>query len=595
VADFVLASGGRPAIASRTDSRQSFLWSLLIGLTCLILLYPFEPRSDPVPILAPDLFPSLTAFGIIFYAWTLVLMTLLLSDRRSERNDWRFLFLVVVGALVFRGFWNIKVPLLGQAYQHANAAEAWLMIGRIAPHPAAAYLDWPGVSLEIMTLSEIAGLNMVLAVAAISLFLTATIGIATYVLMRRILGRGFYAAVAALLVIFGNLASIVYLTAGPATIPLVVLFLALLFRSGGQTSGPADAVSLISLAGAAVTHFHSAMHFFFLALGALVLRLGGKARPSDRTSPIVLFLMFAVPIAWLLFWAVTALAWLSRESWALISHPLDIIRKQAGVYTVAQANFGEVVPMWYRLTRLIWLGLLYAPAAIIWPAMLWRWRSLQPNDRTMVGAFLGLAVLGVLSGWVSPRGFGELLRSLTYVPFFTAPLIFLWLRGVGRMVRRAGILLLIAVTSVFALPTFMANNHRVNMLAPYESERAAGRWLSLQYKTGGGVHVFLTHPLFGTIQSHLLDASYQADREAESTGYTGESRWNAIDQLLDAFLAPRGPQPRFFIHSMKIAIVSNLTFNLPLDDPRWGRIPARLSAASHKVYDNGPLHVYAGE
>jgi hypothetical protein len=159
----------------------------------------------------------------------------------------------------------------------------------------------------------------------------------------------------------------------------------------------------------------------------------------------------------------------------------------------------------------------------------------------------------------------------------------------------AGIILVIAVAGVFALPTFMANNHRVNMLAPYESERSVGRWLSLQYKTGGGVRVFLTHPLFETIQSHLLEASFQGDREAESTGYTGDSRWNAIDKLLDGFQAPGGIQPKFFIHSMKIAIVTNLTFSVPIDDPRWGFIPARLSAASHKVYDNGPLQVFAGE
>jgi hypothetical protein len=567
----------------------------LIGLTGLILLYPVELRPNPLPILAPEIFPSLTAFGIVFYVWTFVLMTLLLSDRRSEGNHWRFLFLVVVAALVIRGFWNIKVPLLGQAYQHANAAEAWLMIGRILPHPAAAYLDWPGVSLEIMVLSQIAGLKVVSAVTAISLFLTVTIGIATYVLMRHILGHGFYAALAALLVIFGNLASIVYLTAGPAAIPLVVLFLALLLRPGGLSSGPANTVSLILLAGAAVTHFHSAMHFFFFTLGVLVLGLGAKGRSFERISPNVFFLMFAVPVAWLLLWAVTALAWLSRESWAFISQPFEIIRTQTGVFTVAQANFGEVVPMWYRLTRLMWLGSLYAPAAIIWPAMLWRRRSLQPGDRTLVGASLGLAVLGVLSGLASPRGFGELLRSLTYVPFFTAPLIFLQLRGAGRMVRRAAILLLIAVAGVFALPTFMANNHRVNMLAPYESERAAGRWLSLQYRTGSGIRVFLTHPLFAAIQSYLLDASFQGDREAESTGYSGESRWNAIDKLLDGFQAAGGARPKFFIHSMKIVIVTNLTFSVPTDDPRWESIPARLSAESHQVYDNGPLQVYAGE
>jgi hypothetical protein len=576
-------------------SRQSLLWLVLIALTGLILLYPIEPRSDPVPILAPDIFPNLAAFGVIFYAWTFVLLTLLLTDRRSEGDDIRGMFLVVVGALVFRGFWNIKVPLLGQAYVHVNAAEAWLMMRRIAPHPAAAYIDWPGVSLQIMTLSQITGLKAVPTVAVISVLLTATIGIATYFLMRQILGPGFYAALAGLLVIFGNVASIVYLTAGPAAIPLVVLFLALLLSHGRLSSRPANTVCLVLLAGAAVTHLHSAMHFFFFTLGALILWIGAKARPPDRVSNIVFSLMFAVPVAWLLFWAVTALVWISQGTWVFISQPLDIIRRLTGVYTVGEANFGEANPMWYRLTRFVWLSLLYTPAAIIWPAMLWRWRSLKPGNRTLVGAFLGLAVLGVLSGLASPRGFGELLRSLTYMPFFTSPLIFLQLRSSRRTVRRAGVLLVIVVAGVFALPTFMANNHRVNMLAPYESERAAGRWLSLLYKTGSGVQIFLTHPLFGTIQSHLPDATYRGDREAESTGYTGESRWNAIDRLLDGFLAPGGARPKFFVHSMKIAIVTNLTFSVPIDHPRWELIPARLSATSHKVYDNGPLQVYAGE
>jgi len=584
-----------------SDARRGLLaiwvpWGSVLGLTILLLVYPIELRGDPVPRFSPDLFPDLRLFGAVLYAWTAALLALLWWRTPALAARWHGGALVMLAGLVLRAFWNIKIPVQGQAYMHINAARAWEALGHIKRHPAGSYFDWPGVSLVYSAVSQTTGLSSDWAAGALGVFISVAMALAAYVLFLAILPTPRWAAIAAVLVVAGNPASIMYLTAGPMAIVLVVLFLVVLFHRDGLTPASRVATALLLLAGTSVLHFHSAMHFFFFLGAVWCWQWLRRVQPAAalQSTFVVTLVIFAIPLAWLMLWGFNAFVWVTRAGWTFLSYPLDLWAKLTGLYTVQQSNFGEVVPGWYRSTRLFWLGLLYVPGGLLWLLSLRRWRKLAFPEGELVAAFTGLAVLSLLSGLLSPRGFGELLRGLTYVPFLTVPVLLLFLHRLPRRGATAAVLALTAVVGALALPTFLANNHRASMLAPLRTEYAVGRWLASMYGTGRGVQVFLTHPILGAVQRSLLEASFTTDREAESTGYASESRWDALDRLLTAFAeTSRAAPTAFFIHSPKIVVVSNLTYSIPVDDPRWARIAGRLSERYPEVYTNGVAEVYA--
>jgi hypothetical protein len=577
-------------------NRTKFYWALWmagIGVTAFLLAFPITLRQDNVPHYSPDLFPNLGLFGVVLYTWAAIIAILLRWPVSPAR--WHGAGVILLVGLVQRAFWNFKIPVQGQAYVHVNAALAWQALGHVLRHPAGAYFDWPGVSLLYAALSDSTGRNGDWAAGALGVFISLVMALAAYVYFLAVLPTPGSATLSAVLAVVGNPASIMYLTAGPVAMVLVVMFLILAFRRDGLSRPAAVGVALILLTGISIIHFHSAMHIVAFSAALWTWQwLRGRRESVVPERSLQTLLLFTIPVAWLMLWGFGAFVWVAQAAWAFFSHPIDLWTKLSGVHTIEQSNFGEVVPEWYRLTRLAWLGLLYLPGGIIWLGAVRRWRSLAFPEGELAAIFAGLGVLSLASGFVSPRGFGELLRGLTYVPFFTVPLLILfYLRWPGKMAT-AATLILTVVTTVLTLPTFLANNHRAGILAPLRGEYAVGQWLSTMYGAGRGVHVFLTHPLLGPLQRSLLDASFTTDQEAESTGYVSQSRWEALDSLLEVFAAsPRTTVATFFVHSPKIIIVSNMTYSIPVDDSRWSQMAARLTDRYDAVYVNGVVDVYA--
>lgn len=590
------------AVSSANQTRRKTLWRPLVpwrlplwfaflGFTASLLTYPVDLKLGS---LSPEIIPNLHLFGAMFYLWAAALVVLLFTPSDEGTARWERLALVVIAALVFRGFWGIIVPIQGQAYVHVTATKVWQGLGHVVRHPAAGYIEWPGVSLAISVLSQIAGLELIPSVAILTVLIAIVIGIASYVFLLGVLKSSLSASLASLLIIAGNLAMIIYLTAGPTTIVFVVLFLAILFQEGGLRSSSRILVALLLLTAATVTHFHSAMHFFFILLGlwAPAMLRWRQAEPGLPINTVTLFPI--IPVAWIMFWGLSAFIWVSWGSRALFADPISVWERLAGVFTAAQSNFGESAPRWYSLTRLLWLVLLYAVGGLIWLWSLVKFRRLGPTETRLAAGLSGLVLMNVLGSLVSPRGFGELLRGLTYAPFFTAPFLLLFLHQLKARVRKAALLGLAAVLFALSLPTFLAADLRISILTPYQTEYSVGEWLQSIYGTGRGLNVFLTHPIFGTTLFYLLDATYLTDREAESSGYTRESRWQAMDELLVQFeRSSQGGKSGLFIHSPRMAVVTWMNFGIPVDHPRWGEMTDWLSRRSNGVYHNGPIRIYA--
>lgn len=603
------------------------LWFILLGFTVLILIYPVGLRLTPTVLWSADIFPNLPIFATLFYLWALVLMILLFVTSDGRKVKWERMVLVAIASLVLRGFWNIIVPVQGQAYSHATATKIWQNFGRVIPHPGVGgYINWPGVSLINYILSQITGLELFSSIAILTIFIAVIIGVITYVFMLGLLKSTFSASLASLLIILGNLALVIYHTAGPTAIIFVVLFLVMLFKEKGINSPSSLTVVLILLMGAVVTHLPSAANLFFFFLGIYILALLKRRQFEFKPSITILFLLFIIPFAWSSYWTPSTFRELSQWSVTglprnpavssapsiappiitslpvtsapqIVASPVNSlpIRKWFnGAFTMWKANFGEIAPLWYRLIRLFWLVLLYIIGGLLWVWNLKKFRRLSSVESKLSTVFFGLVMMNVLSSLVSPRGSGELQRGLTYIPFFTVPLLMLFLYRLKPVITKVAIAGLTAMLITFCLPTFLATNPRINILNPHLTEYLASKWLHSLYGTGQRLDIFVTHPMAMSFTFHLFDARITTDHEAESAGYTQESRWRAMYELINNYTsATQNENPSFFIDSPKMAVVSAMSFGILVDHPHWKEITGYLSNKNRQIYDNGPIQIYA--
>lgn len=585
---------GTVATGSINPWLKKLLWVVFLGITAFLLAYPVNLRSEDYLVWSPDIFPNLPLFGTLFSLWAALLLMLAFTPTSEGSAKWERLALVVVAALVFRGFWGIIAPIQGQAFAHVISDKIWQNLGQIAYHPSAAYIDWPGVSAITIGLSQFTGLELATTVAILTVFIVIVVGIGSYLFLLAVLQSSLAACLASFLIIAGNLTMVIYLTAGPCAMVFVVLPLAMLFQKESLATPPRILVTIILLMAAAITHFHSSMHLFFFTLGLWILAIIKKQQPGFQFHVTTVILFFIIPAVWLTYWGIGGLIFVSHGIQTFFADPLDFWGRMAGVFTLGEANLGEGVPLWYSLTRLSWLVLLYLLGGLVWLWSLFRLNRLEPVWSRLAAAFGGLVILSIISSLVSPRGFGELQRGLTYAAFFTVPFLFLFLHRLKPKVTKIALVSLSVVLVALSLTSFLSGNRAINQMVPYRSELATGEWLESRYGTGQGLNIFLTHPILPSITYYLYDASYVSDVEAESAGYTAESRWQAIDELLDSYdrLAQSGI-PVFYIHSPKMALISSMTFGIPVDDPRWDEITQGLAESNNQVFDNGSIQIYS--
>jgi hypothetical protein len=582
------------AIGGMSPWIKKLLWTIFLALTSLILIYPVNLGLETFVVWSPDIFPNLPLFSILFYLWAILLVVLLFAADEGK-GKWERLALIMIAALVFRGYWNIIAPMQGEAVRGATHTMVWESFGHIVRHPTASYIDWPGTFLSGSSLHQITGLELFPSIAILNAFISVVIGIATYIFLLGVLKSSLPAALASLLIIVGNLAMINYYQPGCVAIVFVVLFLARLFQKGSLETVPGLVVTLILLAGVTITHLHSAMHFFFFLLGLWALSLLRNRQPGFRPSIVSLLLFFIVPVAWILYWGTSGFSYVSQGIGALLTGPFDIMERLTGVFTIGEANLGEVVPLWYRTTRLVWLVLLYAAGGLLWLWGLGKFRRLDPIESKLCAVFFGLVLISLISCLVSPRGFAELLRALTYIPFFTVPLLLLFLHRFRPSVTKAALVGLAFLLVVLALPSFLANNSRINSDTSHPIEFAPGKWLQSLYSTGEEFSIFTTASAFRPIQFYLFDASYTGERQThEAKSWTEASLWQAMDELLQGFeRSSQSGQFAFFIQSPKEALRRSMSFNVPYDHPHWAAISAELSERYINIYNNGPIQIYS--
>jgi hypothetical protein len=439
------------------------------------------------------------------------------------------------------------------------------------------------------------GLELVPAIVILTTFTAIAIGVSTYVFLLYVLKDSLFASLGSLLIIAGNLAMFIYHKPGPTAIMFAVLFFAILLPKGRLESPPRILVALLLLMGATVTHFTTAMLFFFILLGlwGFALLRRQQAWPGPPLTVLALFLV--IPVVWILYWGTPAFNAILPYGAAALFDPLATVRRLVNVFAIGQANFGETAPDWYRLTRLVWLALLYVAGGVIWLWSLRRFRRLSPTEISLVGAISGLVLIGLASSVTSSRGFAELLRWLTWVPFFTTPLLLLGLAKMKPNVSKVGVAALAVLLVAISLPSFLANNGRINSTTSHQIEFAAGESLRSLYGTGSGLTFFSTGSACRSVQFYVYSATYETEWGDELfDAWTEDSLWQAMDQLLSNFeRSSETGRDSLYIHSPKEALDRSMRFNIPFDHPRWAAMAKRLSERNNRAYDNGPIQIFS--
>ena len=104
--------------------------------------------------------------------WMAGLLAILFTANFNGIGKWEGLFLGIITALVFRGYWNIVAPIQSKAINHINDTKLWLASGYIEFHTANAYFDWPGTSMVHAVLSETTGVDLFTSAAIIAVSYT---------------------------------------------------------------------------------------------------------------------------------------------------------------------------------------------------------------------------------------------------------------------------------------------------------------------------------------------------------------------------------------------------------------------------------------
>lgn len=586
------------ALPLLTGRWPTVAWALLAVLTGALLAYPKHLSLEYAPIESLRVFDNLPLFGALYYAWVVVLLVLVFSQRPDKAGAYQGLLLVGAFALVYRGMWDMLLPdWWADGLANITTVKAIQSSGELTfENPNIVYLDFPGLHLLTVSLSQLTGMELFPAVATVLILLDVVLAWVYYLIALRLLGDTRLAALAALVAMQGNVIfAAFFFYPGFLALAFLGLFAMLLLRSkGGYPERASDRlVTLVLLGAATVTHFVASMLFFSFLAGIYLVRTVGSRAPKALT-PSTAVLYGVVPITWLAYWTVQTFSNIV-EMGAQLSQSLASDRFLSWFVTGSQANVSGGVPLWAATTKLFWFALLFGLGTLCALFYLFRRRRASAIEQSALGALVGIMAASLVATLVSTRGF-EYFRYLMYAPLFTAPLLLKFVRGAPVRVASYSLAALVVLFAGLSLPTFFAHHPRVEQYAFYPQEYALGRFLQSSYQDGEarptifGLGLSLTPIIY-----YLPDAAYVGEGQASIDVINEEGLWSSVRKMITVFGGDgSGDEANLFVFSPRPQAYYRHNFGIPETDPNWRELVEELS--SHLlIYDNGCLQTYASK
>lgn len=570
------------------------LWILLLLLTAIILLFPFQLHYEYYPIESAHVFGSrLPLFAVLYYTWFGVLLLLLFFNGKS--NEWQKLALVCLFSLVFFGVWIINMPNGSHCdvvrwLGHVNYIQE---TGRIVTdNPNLGYFESPAFFLLNSPLSQICGLGVFETRPLYLLFGSVLLAALLYLLFMKLLGNPYLASLAVLLMLLGSrVARTQVFSAGNLAFLFLVLLLLLLARrkealrtTTPMVSAPIVLAMIIFFIAFAMSYTPTPIYFIFILLGIYLLQRVAKRGVIDSPTVALFVVIF---LSWEIYWAYR-FAYLAGLIPYFVEGFTDPLGSLFWVSRGGEAYLGGATPLWASLTRFSWLALIFGLGGILAIWNLVKANKLDSKGVLVTGGLVGAAVFAIICIFTFTWE-GQWGRFAQIAPLFTIPIILKFLSGfsLSSWFRRHIFILLIILVFVLSLPSFLIQRPGLCTDAVRPYDRSAVEFSASAYGADE-LDLFSTLTTVIMYEAHHPQAHLHSSREPWATDK--EELWQEMNNLMDDFEDSKG-RKTIFVLSEQFKLPPQHPAAIQSDDPRWVEYVNTLEK-NDKIYNNGHIQIY---
>jgi hypothetical protein len=571
------------------------LWLPLLAITILIFLYPTRMTFQPGAIESIQIFQDLPLFGGLYYLFMALLFLLLFSRGKFGNGDGENIALLCFFAVVFAGFWASLTrgysgePFLTAADVKHNLERGYFTVSLLS------YGGWPGLSIVGTYLAQATGLKTFDIITVLMFFQILLFPVLGYILFRRSLKNPYFALLAVLLVIEGNMVISLHLThiisRSFASILLFTTLLVVLGRHEFSRRWPENLISVALILAITITHFVTSVALFLVMLGLYFTQRLGKERLIAWPFLIV---SAVVPIIWLLLYVPSVLQYLT----GLVPHAVEIwtkgnILSKLGLLIGTSSYSAERTPLWATLCLYFWHLFTIVLGFILGLKCLFAIKNLNTTQKKEIGGLIGIGLLCLaiffIAGLEEAYGF-----TLAYISVFAIPIILGFLVNLKDLFRKTSLAVIVTLLLVLALPTFLAYNAGISTTSYYPHDLASCEFLGRAIKEDEDLHLYGVgtsyHPVHYYVPNTFEFTAYYPSFRGEGEG----GLWRMIDEeIITPFDSSKDKRwisvlevsPRWVLPFEKFFGID------PETRPQWAEVQARLSQ-ENKIYDNGYVQLY---
>jgi hypothetical protein len=578
---------------------RAFAWLALVSLLAGVLLFPARVHPDLSPIPTLSIFDNVIAFGLLFYAWAIVLFAILLTMHENSKVGFEALLLSVVFSIGFVGFWVVVSGGQPGGDSAINAAilREIVDLGKLGDlrDPIAnanlTYFDFPGLFLVAAALRDILSLDVFTAVKLTTLVEIGLLAVLYYVVAWTYLRNQRWATLAAIWAVEGNRQSGFWPSFFPGNFGVFFLMIAVLLLLRAAKDGvllrPRDQfLLLLVLVGAILAHAGIPAVLLGI-LGAVFVARGDKATGLVNSTTLLLALVLL--LIWQFYGAVRTAGPNILRAFAALLNPGDFLRY---FRIVAGANLGQVTPPWVVNLNLFWAVATVGVGGLIALWRLFKIRSQPDGNRTIVATLVGITAVSLLFSFLT-GGQETVYRIFLYGSLFTVlstcSVIILQERKTQCHLQGVVVLALL----VLVLPTFLVVNRGVVSMRSFPSENRTGEFIRASYPRGNNLRVFVHISTGINLTYYLPGASYTA--EPEIARQSGPKAWlDGQETVLKGFReeAARQKASLYVRYDDRLLMYYGNYFGVKTVKGPYALLMSELEASSNMVYSTGETAIY---
>jgi hypothetical protein len=446
--------------------------------------------------------------------------------------------------------------------------------------PSLSYLNWPGLPILGVIFSDILSTDIFLTRVLILLVVIVLLPLLFYLLCRNSSLSKKMAALAAVLFIIGDADLARSINFAPVMLGAVLfmLFLILWKKHFSAKSNLYVPVLMLLFVTLTISYFITGVCLLvitFVTLLGQVKISRKKIRPTNLVFPLSLVLVLFI---WNINWAANqVLSSFDKIMVSIQTYKLAFILNSAG-------SGIEHVPLWANFTQFFWLFLIYGAGSIIAVMMLVR-KKFRVSHLVDITGFLAVALFSIIIYFFSPQG-SQFQRFLMYAPFFTIPILLLFISSLPK--KRTIILVLIVLIATLSFPTFLTENKHVSTYSFPNSQNKAFEFVQTS-SDSGLLQIYSQGIITWTIRLYLP----QAQLISEPVFFENQSNiWGELIVVHERFENSSNPL-RIFIMSNQIEqfVLTNYPYTSKIDANE--QVLRQSLKLDNRVYDNSYSQFYS--